>query len=58
MIEKEQFQLSTRKQSEWLAVNRHRLSPCPTRHVQGDEEVMKEIDLIYPKGLFTEPERS
>ena len=52
MIEKHHPQLSVRKQSKLLGVNRNRLEPSPQRKVDGDEAIMKEIDRIYTECPF------
>lgn len=52
MIETNHSQLSIRQQAELLNVNRNRLQPSEKKLREGDEEIMKQIDIIYTKCPF------
>ena len=52
MIEKEHPKLSIRQQADLLKVNRNRLDPVKKKLREDDEEIMKEIDVIYTKWPF------
>jgi len=52
MIEKKHPQLSIRQQADLLEVNRNRLKPAAKKLRKDDEEIMKEIDVIYTKWPF------
>lgn len=52
MIEKDHPNLSIRQQSKLLHVNRNRLAPRSSKQTQQDEEIMKDLDVIYTKWPF------
>jgi putative transposase len=52
MIDPQHPNLSIRRQSELLKVNRNRLNPAETRTSEDDEAIMKQVDVIHTKCPF------